>query len=280
MPPFPRPDAHGLTDRGRERRENGDHFLIARLSRAVVVDQTSLELADSTRLTSGRQGDLFLVADGLGDTPAAERASALAVDGLLRYALNTMPWFFRLEDYEEDLEDELKRAMEKCQARIEAEVEENPSRKGMGTALAAAFVLWPRLFVVQVGSPRGYLFRGGRLMRLTAAEGDPEPFSRALFSVIGGELHPAVRRATLELGDTLLLATDGLSRHVPEEKVAEILGRPTSARVACGSLVEAVNQGGGTDNTSVVVARFRRPDETPVPAPVLKAEAQGPLDPA
>ena len=266
MATLPAPDSHGLTDRGLQRRENGDHFLIARLTRSVVIEKTSLEVEDSTALTSGRSGYLFLVADGLGDTPEAERASALAVDAILRYALHSMPWFFRLEEYEADLEDELKRAMEKCQLRIEAEVAENPSRQGMGTALVMAFVLWPRLYVVQVGSPRAYVLRGGNLDRVTKAE--PA-------SVIGGgasTLEPEVYRASLEIGDVLLLATDGLTRHVPDAGLAELLRAAGSARQACETLVDAANQGGGSDNVSVVVARFVKPEDLPQPADVLKAE--------
>jgi serine/threonine protein phosphatase PrpC len=270
MATMPTPDCHGLTDRGLQRRENGDHFLIARLARSVVIERTSLEVEDSTALTSGRSGYLFLVADGLGDTPEAERASALAVDAILRYALHSMPWFFRLEEYEEDLKAELKRAMEKCQLRIEAEVEENPSRRGMGTALAMAYALWPRLYVVQVGNPRAYLLRGGKLDRVTKAEAP---------SVIGGgtsALNPEVYRASLEIGDILLLATDGLTLHVPDPRIGEILRTAGSARQACESLVDAANEGGGSDNVSVVVARFLKTEDAPRPADALKAEVQKP----
>lgn len=261
---FPEPECFGLSDRGLQRKENGDHFLVARLSRSVLVEQTSLELEDATQLRSGRFGLLFMVADGLGDTPDAERASALAVDGLLRYALNSMPWFFRIEDYEAALEDELKKAMETCRARLELDIAENPSRGGMGTSLVMAYALWPRLFVVQVGSPRAYVFRD-TLRRITRPEGR--------IIAPGTELSPEVFHATLEMGDILLLATDGLSRHVPDERIAELLRAAPSARHACVSLVDAANEGGGSDNIAVVAARFRKPGDGLSAPAALKAEA-------
>ena len=133
-------------------------------------------------------------------------------------------------------------------------------------AFVMAYALWPRLYVVQVGSPRACVLRGGTLDRVTKAEGA---------AVIGGgtsALSPEVHRTSLEIGDILLLATDGLSRHVPDARIAESLRAAGSARAACESLVDAANEGGGSDNISVVVARFVKPEDLPQPADVLKAE--------
>jgi protein phosphatase len=96
-------------------------------------------------------------------------------------------------------------------------------------------------------------------------------------SVIGGgtsTLSPEVHRTSLEIGDILLLATDGLSRHVPDARIAEILRAAGSARAACASLVDAANEGGGSDNISVVVARFVKPEDLPRPVDALKAEVR------
>jgi protein phosphatase len=84
------------------------------------------------------------------------------------YVLNTMPWFFRLqESHENDLQEELKAAMEACQRSIEAAAQANPERRGMGTTLTMAYVIWPRLYVVHVGDSRCYLFRPPKLEQIT-----------------------------------------------------------------------------------------------------------------
>src|SRR5476649_1323480 len=123
-----RPDAHGLTDTGKVRQDNEDQFLIAELSKWMEVQQTSLPIGDSTRLTSPRSGYLYLVADGVGGAPAGERASLLAVESVVRTVLNVMPWCFRVDPRDDHLELDLKNILEKCQTKIEADISDHPSR--------------------------------------------------------------------------------------------------------------------------------------------------------
>jgi protein phosphatase len=268
-------DCAGLTDPGRARDVNEDQFLIASLSKSMQVHSTSLDLDDSARLFGPSQGRLLLVADGMGGHAAGRRASALAVDSLTAYVLNALPWFFRLRgDREELFLDELKAALEYCQGRLQAEGERLPGRRGMGTTLTLAYLAWPRAYLVHAGDSRCYLLHGPRLRRLTrdhtvarqlaeqgALEG-PEhlPWARRLWNVLGGgpdELAPEVYRADLALGDTLLLCTDGLTRHVEDVDLARLLAADCPAEETCRHLVNAANAAGGRDNVTVVVAHFR-----------------------
>src|SRR5436190_381940 len=138
-------DCYGLTDRGHERETNEDQFLVADLSKSMLVHQTSLSHEDHTRLFGGSQGKLLLVADGMGGLTGGRQASALAVEGIANYVLNTMPWFFRLRaDHEDDLSDELRAALEACQRRVEVAAAARPERRRMGTTLTLAYLLWPR----------------------------------------------------------------------------------------------------------------------------------------
>jgi serine/threonine protein phosphatase PrpC len=281
----PKLDCYGTSDAGKVRKANEDQFLIAELSKSMLIHLTSLPMEDSTRLVGRRPGYLFLVADGLGAGPAGERASRLAVDSAIRTLLGTMPWFYRLGDHEGDLEDELKRVLEQCQTQIDADVAENPSRSGMGTTLTMAYVIWPRLYVVHVGDARCYLFRNGRLQQLTKdhtviapspGAGEESPVRKVLWNVVGGETEevwPDVYKATLQEGDTLLLATDGLTREVPDSGISEILSGTPSAVAACTELVEAANQAGGRDNITVVVARFGKKELQEAPPLEVAAAA-------
>jgi len=281
----PKPDCSGTSDVGKVRKSNEDQFLIAELSKSMLIHLTSLPIEESTRLVGRRPGYLFLVADGLGAAPAGGLASRLAVDSAIRTLLGTMPWFYRLGDHEGDLEDELKKVLEQCQTQIDADVAENPSRSGMGTTMTMAYVIWPRLYVVHVGDARCYLLRDARLQQLTEdhtvsaplpGAGEDSPVRKVLWNVVGGEtpeVWPDVYKATLEDGDTLLLATDGLTRELPDAGISEILQGAPSAEAACAGLVEAANSAGGRDNITVVVARFRRKEPTEAPPREVAAAA-------
>src|SRR5687767_9638386 len=89
----------GQTDKGRQRPSNEDAFLIAELTKALRVRQSSLQ-PPSTHYSDER-GYLLLVADGMGGQRAGEQASALAVGTIEDFALNTLKWFFHLQSAEE-----------------------------------------------------------------------------------------------------------------------------------------------------------------------------------
>ena len=157
-----------LLTSARQRESNLDQFLIGNLSKSLEVFRTSLNMDDHTRLFGGSQGKLLLVADGMGGHAGGKRASTLAIDVLADYLLNTLQWFYRLEeDGEQDFIEELKAALENCQQSIIAEGEAMPARRGMGTTLTVAYVIWPRVYVVHAGDSRCYLFRDNNLWQIT-----------------------------------------------------------------------------------------------------------------
>ena len=89
-----------LTDTGKVRGNNEDHFLVARLSKSMQVCKTSLPGEGETQL-SEEEGYLVVVADGLGGAAAGERASALAVGSVEAFVLNTLKWFLHLSGHDE-----------------------------------------------------------------------------------------------------------------------------------------------------------------------------------
>jgi PPM family protein phosphatase len=271
-------DCAGATDRGQSRESNEDHFLVADLIKSVSVRETSLPGGDYMRQFAGLPGKLLVVADGMGGHAGGRRASSLAIETLAKYVLNTMHWFFRLqENREDDLVEELKAALVECQAAVGAAAATEPGRERMGTTLTLAYVLWPRAYVIHTGDSRCYLHRGGRLKRVTrdhtlaqkfVDEGTWTPeeaaesrWNHVLWSCINNNpdaLHPDVYRFHLESGDSLLLCTDGLTRHVPDDGIAAELARisQTSAADVVRRLVALANEAGGADNITVVVGHF------------------------
>lgn len=267
-------DCAGLTDIGYVRKNNEDQFLIADLNKSMRINQSSLP-NKKYRLFGKASGKLLLVADGMGGHVAGEHASALTIDTIVHYVLNTMYWFLRIDEEDEnDLEEELKSAVEKCQNMIYAAVKKNPNLKGMGTTLTMAYILWPSCYIVQVGDSRCYLNRNGQIKQLTIdqtlgqkllEEGKmtPEqvrnnPFSRVLSSALGSETFaPDIYKVELQIEDTLMLCTDGVSGKLSEEQLCYILSKPKySAEMLCHELVQSALSAGGEDNATTITCRF------------------------
>jgi protein phosphatase len=135
-----------------------------------------------------------------------------------------------------------------------------------------AMLIWPRAYIVHVGDSRAFYLRKGRLRQLTRDQTTGEylvdagawteeqarsaPLASALASALGSEeLTPVIGLVDLQPGDTLMLCTDGLTRHVPDERIVELLSGAASAEAACRALVDAALAEGGTDNITTVIAR-------------------------
>ena len=271
-----RMDCYGVSDPGLVRARNEDQFLIADLKKSVIIHHTSLSYDDETELLGGSQAKLMLVADGVGGNAAGERASSLALEGVVQYLLNAMHWLFRPEDErEETFIDDLKSALAYSQGKIQHAAEAAPAQHGMGTTMTMAYVVWPNVYLVHAGDSRAYLCRNGELIRLTQdqtyaqaladvgafkpEEIEKSPLNHVLLSLLGcdpTQLDPQVYKSQLALNDTLLLCTDGLTRHLTDSRIASVLSTGQCAQSVCRQLIDLTNQAGGCDNTTVIVARF------------------------
>jgi serine/threonine protein phosphatase PrpC len=282
--------AFGMTDVGCRRESNQDQFLIAQLNKSMLVSSTSLPVETQSRLFSDAQGQLMMVADGMGGHAAGERASSLAVDHLVSRLLNSMHWFMDIDqDNDQKFVEDLKELLQDAHLRILQDSSENIDHRGMGTTLTMAHVVWPRLYVVHAGDTRCYLIRNGTAEQLTndhtmarrlVETGGMKPedeatsrWSHVLWNVLGGrgegQLIAEVRRVNLIEGDCLVMCSDGLHRYVDGSGLVEVVSRFDSAETICNELVRLAIDGGGEDNITVIVAKPhppRTPSESPTSA--------------
>lgn len=77
-----------------------------------------------------------------------------------------------------------------------------------------------------------------------------------LSSAVGKEIAPATSKEELQVGDALVLCTDGLTKHVSNEDIVRHLAVAKSAQDACERLVSATLEDGASDNVTVVVSMF------------------------
>ena len=268
--------AYGATDVGQKRSVNQDQFLIAELNKSMLISSTSLSMEGRPRLFGRVQGQVLLVADGMGGHAAGEKASSLAIDHLITRLLNSVHWFFQSESEDENqFVDSMKRLFQDAHSRILAESAEHLDQRGMGTTLTMAYIMWPRMYVIHAGDSRCYLIRNHEaepqttdhtLARQMVEAGGMKPedestsrWSNVLWNVLGGtaetELSAEVRRVDLLPGDMVLLCSDGLYRYFDDKQLATHVRESDSLQDICQSLIDAANEAGGEDNITVVVAR-------------------------
>ncbi len=271
-------DVAGRTDIGKVRAVNEDQFLIAALHKLIDIHDTSLPDRYRTRIHSGARAVVLLVADGVGGAPAGERASSITLDAIMNYVTHSMRCFYALDQQAApDLLHELAGSVRRSHEAVLAQGAESPEHAGMATTLTMAHVLWPRAYVVHIGDSRCYRLRGDQLELVTRdqtlsqalvesgeisqEQAQRSPFAHVLLQAIGGpqDIEPAVSQIDLEPGDTLLLCTDGLTKHVARNEMAALLTGAASAADAARALIDTALAGGGSDNVTAVVARLTRP---------------------
>ena len=263
-----RVDAYGLSHAGKVRSVNEDHFAIMTLQKAVQLRATNLQ--DTALLDRLRkpQVDIFVVADGVGGGIGGKIASGVAVKSVVEYLAEAVGC---VQDFDVDREnaflENLSQAVERGHHRLK---EMFQTQGGPATTLTMVTLVWPRAYVIHLGDSRGYYLRRGSLRQFTRDQtmgnylvdigavteqhAEKAGLYNVLSSAVGGDFVPSVGVVDMSDGDALLLCTDGLTKHVSDEHIAELLSSG-SAEAAVQSLVDAALDDGGTDNVTVVVAK-------------------------
>ena len=266
------------THPGKVRSNNEDHYYTARFGRELVTLDTNVpdELVPNRFEESAY---VMVVADGIGGRAAGEVASSLAISSGLNLALNSPKW--TLVPTPEEIQENLERWRQRFR-QIDYVVSQraaaDPALYGMGTTLTVACSIGADLVIYHVGDSRIYLFRNGRLIRLTrdhtlaqqladAGLIAPEEVAthrqrHALTQALGrgGKIEAEIDHIRLAHGDRLLMCTDGLTDMVPDAKIAQILNGLPSSHAACHALVDAALDAGGKDNVTVVLGHYSIPE--------------------
>jgi PPM family protein phosphatase len=205
------------------------------------------------------------VADGMGGHSAGEVASAIAIEELAALR-NRGPW-----ENETAATDDLKQAILRANRRIRETAATDRKLNGMGTTLVALLEDGDMVHVANVGDSRGYLLRQGELSQVTVDHSlVQELVDDGRLSPEDAERHPqrsVITRALgidrevefdlftykLQVGDRLLLCSDGLSDVVEPAQIRKVLLRVPNAQRAAQELVTVANAHGGPDNITVIV---------------------------
>ncbi|HEX4032447.1 MAG TPA: protein phosphatase 2C domain-containing protein [Terracidiphilus sp.] len=259
--------------------------------------QVREENQDTVRHTGTSLGDLLVVADGIGGYPGGGCASQMAVETISSSVLG-MPAFFPPEIAVEE-------AICRANAAIAAAAAEPDSpHSGMGTTAIVALLRADsdraraplQAIIGHVGDSRAYLVHNRKLTRLTRdhsvvqeladsggigqEEVETHPDASTLTRCLGRETNVRVemREAPLEVGDTLLLCSDGLWGYVADREIERVLADPAlDAQAASGALLQLALEAGGHDNVAIQLARIGVPPVRAVRAPAVAPSAPQPI---
>ncbi len=240
----------GKTDVGQRRANNQDKYNITDLGNGAV---------------------LLTVCDGMGGANGGSEASRIAISVYTEtvssgYATSALP-----------VDELLRRAVAAANTAVFEAAAKDEALNGMGTTLVSA-LLTPdgNVNVINVGDSRLYHItkEGARQItrdhsyvqylvdmgQITIKEAKTASIRNIIIRSIGNEpkTDPDLFSLSLSSEDYLLLCSDGLTNCVPVEMLAdEVLRAPEEElAVKCDRLVALANEGGGTDNITVVLAKI------------------------
>lgn len=215
---------------------------------------------------------LWVVADGMGGHAGGDVASRLAVDAVMTHVRNRAGAAAAASPAAE--ERVLRGAIAAAQRAILEEARAHAELTGMGTtcvALRISSAPDPVATIGHVGDSRAYRLRGDRLEQLTQdhsviddyirrglvspAQAFTHPLRHVLSRALGCDAcDPDVGVHDLKDSDLILLCTDGLTKMIRDERIADILLRErTAPDQACQALVQEALIHGGADNVTVII---------------------------
>ena len=257
----------GLSDRGLQRDNNEDHFMVADLGRKVIGVHDNQLRPELFHHDIGTRGTLLLVADGLGGHEGGEVASQLAVDIVAEALVNAAEPALPMSE-------QIMHAVDMAHAAICQHHGASGRTRHMASTLTVVHVGHGVMTIAQVGDSRAYRFSGGKLTlltedqtvvhmmqkkgMLTPEEAQNHPHRNIILQALGQDksVLPEIQTLPFSHNDYLLLCSDGLSSYVAHERIEAILSSGEDEHVRCRRLVEAANAAGGADNVTVLLARL------------------------
>ena len=270
-------DVHGLTHVGKVRRDNQDHFLLATIHKRTNILATNLDEQQRLPLGDQRLAFLMMVADGVGGGVGGAEASATALEVAMQYVNNSMAVYYGAKTGEADFIEALQAAAMKSHEAIVARRAELEQKRTMATTLTLFMGVWPVAYLLQVGDSRFYVWRENKLTQITRdqtmaqdlvddgvmtrAVAARTQFANILSSALGADnAVPVVTRLISDWPSVRLMCSDGLTKHVSDEQIAERLGAMTSAKQVAEQLLQDALDGGGSDNITIIVGRTIQKD--------------------
>lgn len=210
---------------------------------------------------------LFAVADGVGGAQAGEVASQMAME-ILQEAFSNLP-------EGGDAEDLMQRAIERANEAIFQMSSDLPQLSSMATTVVALHVDGNIATIGHVGDSRlyridkeGNLYRETqdhsmveeevRAGRMTIAQAATHPSRNVISRALGAENTVEVDLKTMmfENGSAFLLCSDGITRHIEDRELRELLNSGKPPEEICQDMKHICYGRGAEDNLTAVIVRI------------------------
>ncbi|MBN1564678.1 MAG: Stp1/IreP family PP2C-type Ser/Thr phosphatase [Anaerolineae bacterium] len=282
--------------------ENKDRQkLVPRASALSNVGQVRDNNEDRVGLWARHGIVLAVVADGMGGAAAGEEASRITVEAIQADFLGEARGSETIHELSEDeISDKLRSAVRRANHAVIERAGENSELHGMGTTITLAFVRDKRVIISHVGDSRAYLIDGQQgwinqitddhsfveaLLasgHITKEQAAVHPMRNVLYRALGQveDTEADLYSRTLNVGDWLILCSDGLTRHVSPSDMHHIAEQHDAPEPVAQALVDLANQRGGEDNISVVVILMEdaaevEPEDPPADPALLRETTVG-----
>lgn len=253
------------TDVGKVRDHNEDNYV-------VCPDVNTSEWYFSDKIIEPIEGTLLVIADGMGGMNAGELASAITIDTIQKYF--NSPERIKITT-QQQVNDILVQCINDAQTNILAQAKENSETSGMGTTIVIAFIKDNILHTAWVGDSRCYVFRNNKELyfaskdhsyvqelvdsgQLNMDQAFYHPDNNIITRSLGDNSNkipkPDFCSFPLEMGDKVLLCSDGLNGMLKDDAIAKILHNNENISNAGNELIDNANEAGGHDNITIILA--------------------------
>jgi PPM family protein phosphatase len=234
---------------------------------AALTDVGRVRSANEDAYGLCAEAGFFVVCDGMGGAAAGEVASNTAATTAIEALRNTSD--------QDDPRKLLEETIAAANLLVFTRSEREPALHGMGTTLVSLLVRDGRAYVAHVGDSRCYLFREGRLERqtqdhslvdeqvrlgqMTPAEAEQSPFRNVITRAIGtrSTVVSDIGEVPTQPGDIFLLCSDGLTRELSDQRLAELLSaEQEDMQTLCSRLISEANAAGGHDNITCLLVKI------------------------
>lgn len=214
--------------------------------------------------TLASKGHLYVLADGMGGHQKGEVASAVTIETVnSEYYTTVTP--LESSDPVEAIIEALTTAIEKANNQVMNATE------GGGTTIVAAVLHDDSLVAMNVGDSRAYLLRNSELRllskdhslvrrlvevgKITEEEALTHPRRNVLYQALGqgSDVDIHISSEKLQVGDIVILCSDGLWGEVTEPEIKDVLQDATSPLAAAKQLIDIANASGGPDNITAII---------------------------